>query len=206
MVFISSIKVLGERTVDRPFHPDDPHAPIDPYGRSKAAAERSLSEIAARTGLELVVVRPPLVHGRGAAGNLAMLARLLLKRIPLPIASIDNRRSMVGAGSLAELLLQAASATATGTYHVSDRYPISTPTLVRALGRGLKVRPILLPFPPGLLRMAGKLAGRSAVMERLGGSLEVDAASTVRDFEWQPSDRTEAELAAAAPSMVGHRE
>src|SRR5437868_1293358 len=95
-VFVSSIKVNGGSTVDRPFRADDPAAPADPYGVSKWEAEQGLRELAARTGLEVVIIRPPLVHGPGAGGNLRRLLALIDRGIPLPLGAISNRRTMVG--------------------------------------------------------------------------------------------------------------
>lgn len=188
LVFVSTIKVNGEATpAGTPFRAEDTPRPVDPYGIAKAEAEEMLAGIAARTGLELVVVRPPLVHGPGVKGNLAALMAILRKGVPLPLASVDNRRSLVGVGNLADSLafLTEREQAAGGTYLVKDGDDVSTPELIRRLAGAMGRPARLLPCPPSLLRLGGRLMGRQAAVDRLIGSLVVDD-SPLRALGWAP--------------------
>ncbi len=187
MVFVSTIKVLGEGTVAAPFSPADPVRPNDPYARSKAVAEARLQEFAGKEGLELIIIRPPLVYGPGARGNLLSLIRLVARGVPLPFRAINNRRSFVAVDALAELLLAAAmSPMPAGTiYHAADRHPVSTPDLVRAIAQGLDRPARLFTLPEQLINGLARVIGRTAAADRLFGSLEVDASASELDFAWQ---------------------
>jgi len=188
IVFVSSIKVNGEATFGRPFRPDDAPAPVDPYGVSKWEAENGLREVATRTGLEVVVIRPPLVHGPGAGGNLRRLLGLIDRGIPLPLGAIRNRRTMVGVENLADLIAVAAASAiaAGGTFLAGDDESVSTPDLVRLLGAGLGKRARLFPVPVALLRLGGALSGLGGEVARLTGSLEVDVSETRTRLGWTP--------------------
>lgn len=186
LLFVSSIKVNGEATrPDRPFTADDPPAPVDPYGISKAEAEAGLAEIAARTGLSLAILRPPLVHGPGAKGNLATLIRVIEKGWPLPLGAIDNRRSLIGVANLADALAFLVASDAQGRFLIRDGEDLSTPELIRRLAQAIDRPARLLPVPVGLLRFLGRLTGRSAAIDRLTGSLVVDD-SRLRELGWTP--------------------
>jgi nucleoside-diphosphate-sugar epimerase len=187
-LFVSSIKVNGEATHGRPFRADDPPAPADPYGISKLEAEEGLRTVAARTGLEVVVIRPPLVHGPGAGGNLRRLLGLIARGIPLPLGAIANRRTMVGVENLSDLIAVAATSpdAAGGTFLAGDSESVSTPELVRLLGAGLGRAPRIFPVPVSLLRLGGALIGRGDDMARLTGSLEVDVSGTRTRLRWSP--------------------
>lgn len=189
LVFLSSVKVNGERTSDRPFTEADPPAPEDAYGRSKWAAERVLAEIALATGLDVVVMRPPLVYGPGVKGNFLRLLRLADKAVPLPLASVRNRRSLVSVWNLCSLIEVSIShpAAAGETFLASDQQDLSTPDLIRALGEGLGRPSRLLPVPPPLIRGAGRLFGRGALVARLLDSLRVDSAKATRLLGWRPA-------------------
>ena len=176
-IFVSSIKVNGESTpIDRPFRESDTPAPQDRYARSKWAAEQALARVSAETDLEVVVVRPPLVYGPGVRANFRRLIRLVDLGLPLPFASIENKRSIVYVGNLADALALCASAPeAKGkTFLVSDGEDVSTPDLVRriaaALGRGLR----LFAFPPRLLPA------------KLVESLVVDCGAIRAAIGWRP--------------------
>ena len=139
-VFVSSIKVNGEETTPgRPFTADAEPQPQDPYGQSKLEAERALFEIARQTGLEVVVVRPPLVYGPGVKANFASLMRALQRRLPLPFGSIDNRRSLVARDNLVDLLVLCTRhpAAAGQVFLVSDGEDLSTAQLCRGLSRAM---------------------------------------------------------------------
>ncbi len=185
-IFVSTIKVNGEATpADRPFRADNTPAPCDPYGVSKAEAETELAGLATRTGLSLAIIRPPMVHGPAAKGNLAALMRVLSKGIPLPLGAIRNRRSLVGVENLADALAFLAASPAQGRFLVRDGEDISTPELIRRLAEGLGMPARLLPVPPALLRAVGAVLGKGAAVARLTGSLVVDD-SPLRDFGWVP--------------------
>lgn len=185
-IFVSSIKVNGEATpADKPFHGDDAPAPVDPYGISKAEAEAELAGIATRTGLSLAIVRPPMVHGPGAKGNLVALMCVLSKGIPLPVGAITNRRSLVGVENLAHALAFLATNSAQGRFLIRDGEDISTPELIRRLADGLGRKACLPPVPVALLRFAGTLLGKGAAIQRLTGSLVVDD-SPLRALGWVP--------------------
>ena len=185
-VFVSSIKVNCEVTpIDRPFRADDPPAATDPYGVSKAEAEAALTGLAARTGLSLVMIRPPLVHGPGAKGNLAALLKVLRLGLPLPLGGVVNRRSLVGVDNLADALTFLVERDAQGCFLVRDGNDVSTPQLIRLLAAGLGRRACLPPVPPALLRLAGALIGKRAAVERLIGSLVADD-TPLRALGWVP--------------------
>ncbi|QRY78721.1 SDR family oxidoreductase [Pseudomonas sp. PDNC002] len=188
-VFVSSIKVNGEETAPgRPFTADDVPHPQDPYGQSKLEAEQALFAISEQTGLEVVVVRPPLVYGPGVKANFASLMGALRRRLPLPFASIDNRRSLVARDNLVDLLLHCTRhpAAAGQVFLVSDGEDLSTAQLCLGLSRALGVRPRLLAVPPWMLRLLGRITGRSQQVQRLLGSLQVDIAKTRGLLEWTP--------------------
>lgn len=188
-VFLSSIKVNGESTpADRPFRETDAPAPIDAYGVSKLEAERALQALAEETGLEVVVLRPPLVYGPGVKGNLARLMRLVRARFPLPLGAVRNRRSMVGLDNLVSAIIAClvAQNAAGQTYLVSDQHDLSTAELVALMARSMEHRANLWPVPLLLLRLAGRLAGRSDEVQRLVGSLRVDSSRLSDELGWAP--------------------
>lgn len=202
LVFVSSIKVNGEVTgiADsterrvlsaegrRVFREDDIPSPQDPYGISKWEAEQALHRIAKETGLEVVIVRPPLVYGAGVKGNFAQMLKVLAKGIPLPLASVRNLRSLVYVGNLADALILCAThpAAAGQTYLVSDGEDISTPGLLRRLGESMGHPARLFPCPLTLLEAAGWLIGKSGQVERLIGSLQIDSGKIRRELDWTP--------------------
>ncbi len=190
LVFLSTIKVNGERTAPgRRFRESDPPAPEDAYGRSKWEAERGLAGLARQTGLEIVILRPPLVYGPGARGNLNRLMRLIRSGVPLPLAALRNRRSMIALGNLCsavEATLDAPAA-AGRSYLLAEEEDFSTPDLIRRLAGAMKRRALLFPVPEAVLRLAGAVAGRADEVERLVGSLRVDASLIARELGWRPS-------------------
>lgn len=190
LVYVSSIKVNGEGTaLGKPFRPDDVPRPVDPYGRSKWRAEQALGQVAAETGLELTIIRPPLVYGPGVGGNFAALIRLVERGFPLPFGAIDNRRSMVGLENLHSLILTAARHpdAAGRVFLVSDDNDVSTRALVEAIGRGLGRKPLLLSVSPSLIDWAGALVGKRDVAQRLLSSLQVNIGDTKVVLGWEPS-------------------
>lgn len=188
LVFLSSVKVNGERTDARPYSADDAPCPEDAYGVSKLEAERALARVAAETGLEVVVLRPPLVYGPGVKGNFLRLMNLVARGVPLPLGAVDNRRSFIYTGNLAGAIVKALDApqAAGRTYLVSDGEDVSTPDLVRGLARALGVKPRLLSLPLAALGLAATLAGKRAEFARLTGSLQVDSSRIRRELHWEP--------------------
>jgi len=187
-VFLSSVKVNGESTAARPFTESDAPYPEDAYGRTKLEAEQALAGISAATGLEVVVLRPPLVYGPGVKGNFLRLMRLVARGLPLPLGAIRNQRSLVYVGNLADAIVKSLDApqAAGRTYLVSDGEDLSTPDLVRGLARALGVKPRLLSLPPAALGLAATLAGKRAEFARLTGSLQVDSSRIRRELDWRP--------------------
>lgn len=200
-VFVSTIHVLGHETTSRPFRPDDPPHPASLYARTKLEAEEGLKEIAARTGLDVVVVRPPLVHGAGAKGNLARLLRAIERGLPLPFAGIDNRRAMVDARCLADLLLLAARhPQAPGRILLpADARPVSTPELVRLLATAAGRRARLFRLPG--FAQARRLPTVGPQIASLVDSLEVDTAAA-EALGWAPAAGPEAGLHAFVASRA----
>jgi len=187
LVFLSSIKVNGECTAI-PFSADQPAAPQDAYGISKWQAEQILHDISETTHLQIVVIRPPLVYGPGVRGNFRRLLKLVERGLPLPFASIDNRRSLVNVDNLCDLLaLCIEHPKAPGeVFLVSDNQDLATPELIRTMA-GVLGRPArLLPFPVGWLHGLAGLLGRRQEMQRLTGSLQVDIGKTMVTLHWQP--------------------
>ena len=186
-VFASSIGVHGNRS-DAPLTEDSPLAPAEPYAESKLAAERALQDIAARTGLQLVVIRPPLVYGPHCPGNMARLIRLIQRGWPLPLASVHARRSLIGVRNLASLMEVALAhdAAAGQVFVAADGEDIGLAQLIRLLAAGLGVGTRLLPTPVPLLRLGARIAGRGATWDRLAGSLLVDAAKARQVLDWHP--------------------
>ena len=186
LVFLSSIKVNGE-SAGRPITEDDPPHPEDAYGISKWEAEQALHRVSAETGLEVVILRPPLVYGPGVKGNFRRLLDVVARGWPLPLASIRNRRSLIYVGNLADAIVAAiATPQAAGkTWLASDGEDVSTPDLVREIGRALGKDAWLFPCPVGLLKAAAALAGKGPEAARLAASLQLDCSRIRRELLWR---------------------
>jgi nucleoside-diphosphate-sugar epimerase len=201
LIFLSSIKVNGESTKPgEPFLVSTPPRPEDVYGSSKWEAEQALTRLAQRTGLELVIVRPPLVYGPGVRANFLRLMQLVASGAPLPFASVENRRSLVALENLVDLLLRCLDHPGSpgNTFLVSDGRDLSTPQLIEALAVALGTHARLLPAPAWLLHLVGRMAARSAEMDRLIGSLQVDIRHTCHTLQWSPPLPIETGLAQTA--------
>jgi nucleoside-diphosphate-sugar epimerase len=200
LVFVSTIKVNGEETRDRPFIESDPACPGDPYGISKWEAEQVLARVAADTGLEYVILRPPLVYGPGVKGNFLKLLSAIERGVPLPLAAIANRRSLLYLGNLVDALILAAthSLAAGKTFLVSDGQDVSSPELILRLAKEMDAPGRLLHCPRSLLRLGGRLLGRADAVSRLVESLQVDSSAIRSELGWEPPFSLEDGLKATA--------
>ena len=188
-VFLSSVKVNGESTTNRAYAASDDPRPEDDYGKSKWMAEKHVAQIAEHTGMAAVIVRAPLVYGPGVRANFFRLLRVVEKHWPLPLGAIHNRRSLVSIWNLCDFLVQVLQnpVAANRTWMISDGEDLSSPELIRRIGRAMG-RPVrLLPIPPSLLTLIGVLAGRRQEIARICGSLAVDVTQTRRELGWAPA-------------------
>lgn len=188
LVFLSTVKVNGEQTPGYPFTEADPPRPASPYALSKWAAEKVLAEVAATTGIEVVILRPPLVYGEGVGGNFLSLLKLCRLAPPLPFSAVENARSLIYLGNLVDAIAAALEhpAAAGKTFLLRDGKDLSTPALIRLIADGLD-RPVrLFPLPLYFVRFLAAIAGKSAAMERLSGSLRVDDKKIRRELGWTP--------------------
>lgn len=188
-IFISSVKVNGESTNNaQAFNHASLPAPEDDYGRSKQAAEDGLRILVANSGMELVVIRPPLVYGPGVKGNFRSLITVAKKNLPLPLGAINNKRSMVALDNLVDLIITCIDHpnAADQIFMVSDDQDISTTRLLEMMTSATGKHSHLLPVPMSLLQLIGKLMGKQAVIERLCSNLQVDIKHTKETLGWQP--------------------
>ncbi len=189
-IFVSSIKVNGESTASgRPFCADSFASPQDPYAQSKHEAEEALWSIAAETGMEVVIIRPPLVYGHGVKGNFGAMMRWLALGVPLPLAGVtENRRSLVALDNLVDLILMCLnhSAAANQTFLVSDDQDLSTSDLLFKMAHAQGKSARLFYFPLTILKLAATLVGRRSVYHRLCGSLQIDIQKTKQMLDWTP--------------------
>jgi nucleoside-diphosphate-sugar epimerase len=190
LVFLSSVKVNGETTdgLPRPFGVSNDAKPEDPYGISKWEAEQALWEVSAKTGLEVVIVRPPLVYGPGVKGNLARLLKLVRSGVPVPLGAVRNKRSLIGLDNLVDLLICCVDhpVAAGQTFLVSDGQDLSTPDLLRHMAAAMGRSARLFPVPVSLLRAAASALGKQAEIDRLVGSLQIDSSHTRQVLGWVP--------------------
>lgn len=186
-IFLSSIGVNGISNT-RPFSISDIPAPVEDYAVSKMEAEVGLKQIAAQTGMQVVIIRPPLVYGACAPGNFGKLTRLAIKNLPLPLGAIHNKRSLVALENLVDLIVTCIDhpKAANQTFLVSDDHDVSTTELLTMMTRASGKKPRLLSMPVSWLKMAGKLTGKQAVIDRLCGNLQVDITHTKETLGWKP--------------------
>lgn len=196
-VFVSSVKVNGEGR-EVPYRETDPPAPEDDYAVSKWEAEQGLLQIARETGLEVAILRPPLVYGPGVMANFRRLLDTVARGWPLPFGAIRNRRSLLYLGNFVDAIQACLEhpAAAGQTFLLDDGRPVSTPELVRAIARVMGRPARLLPIPVGVLEFAGALLGKRAAVARLTGSLHVDSSAIRTRLGWTPPYSMEAGLAA----------
>ena len=204
-VLMSTVKVNGERTDCRPqtadrnnaipppfFSEASPPAPEDAYGISKWEAEQAL-HAAAASGMETVIVRAPLIYGPGVKGNMQSLMKLAASGLPLPLGAVHNQRSLLYVGNLTDFIVRCIDhpAAANETFLLSDNHDLSTTELLRSMRQAMGKPPRLIPVPAAWFRMAGRLTGKSAVVDRLFGSLQVDCTKARKLLQWEPPFRVE---------------
>jgi nucleoside-diphosphate-sugar epimerase len=205
-VFLSSAKANGEVTSSgHAFTEGDVPAPTDPYGISKLEAERGLQTLAGKTGMEVVILRPPLVYGPGVQANFLSMMRWLFRGVPLPFGSIENRRSLLAVENLVDLIVTVLRhpGAANQIFMVSDGEDLSTPELLRRLAWALEKPVHLLPFPPALLAQLARLAGQQDKAKRLRESLQVDISKVKERLGWRPPVTTDDGLRQAAEWFLG---
>jgi UDP-N-acetyl-alpha-D-quinovosamine dehydrogenase len=208
LVHVSSIRAMGETTAPgRPFCAEDRPRPHDAYGRAKLAIEHALASTAPESGIDLVVLRPPLVYGPGVKGNFRALIGLAAHGLPLPFGGIDNRRNLIFLDNLTDLLATACAhpAAAGQVLLARDDTDVSTPELIRALASGLGRRARLFPVPSALFAAFRLVPGLRPALSRLTLSLQIDDAETRRILGWSPAVDPEAALSATASAFARRR-
>ncbi|MCK5649132.1 MAG: SDR family oxidoreductase [Gammaproteobacteria bacterium] len=203
-VYLSSIKVNGEQTLDKPFYADDKPEPQDPYAVSKFEAEQQLLVLGKETGLEVVIIRPPLVYGPGVKGNFSRLIRLVKKSIPLPLAGINNSRSLVNIQNLCSLIEACLvhPKAAGEVFLISDGRDLSTSELFAQIAQALGKKSRLFYLPGFLIKFLTYIIGRSAEYERLFGSLQVDIAKNKKLLDWSPHVSVETGIKKAVETLT----
>ncbi len=207
LLFVSSIKVNGNATGNKPFIEDGAPRFDDAYGRSKWEAEQALWQVAKGSPLAATVLRPPLVYGPGVKGNFLALLKACSRRWPLPLDGIGNRRSLIGLTNLVDAIVAALMHPAAGgrTYLVRDGEELSTSALIRRISAALGVAPRLWPAPQGLLRLGASATGHSEAAKRLLDSLEIDDSRIRHELGWSPPCSVDEELAATARWFLAPR-
>ena len=206
-VFLSTVKVNGEATlIDKPFRAGDTPQPSDPYAISKFEAEQGLFKLGNETGMEIVCIRPPLVYGPEVKANFLALIHGLGYGLPVPLASIYNKRSLIGVNNLTDLIAVCLShpAAAGEVFLASDGRDLSTPELLRLLSTALHRPARLFHFSPALLLWGASLVGRGDSMRRLTESLTVDIEHTLSTLQWQPPFSVELELEKTVANYVNN--
>lgn len=204
-IYLSSVKVNGEQTLPgQPFTEQDVPAPLDPYGISKHEAEEGLRKLAQQTGMEVVIIRPPLVYGPGVRANFLNMMRWLHKRVPLPFGAISNRRSLVALDNLIDFIVICLEhpAAANQTFLISDGEDLSTSDLLRRMGRALGRPARLIPVPASLLEAGAALLGRRDMTQRLCGSLQTDISKARVLLGWHPAISVDEGLRRAAQGFL----
>jgi len=200
-VFISSVKVNGESTPNgRAFTEVDAPAPQDAYGQSKHETEQGLRQLAVETGMDVVIIRPPLVYGPGVKANFAALMRAVQRGWPLPLGAVHNQRSLVALDNLVDFIVTCIThpQAANQTFLVSDGHDLSTTDLVRGMAQAVGVPARLLPVPEWALQAGASLLGRRDMAQRLCGSLQVDISKTQELLGWKPPVSVDESLAKMA--------
>lgn len=189
LIFVSSVKVNGESTLaGQPFSETSPLAPHEPYGISKREAENGLYQLAQTCGMEITILRPPMVYGPGVKANFANLARAIARGTVLPLGGIHNQRSLVAIDNLTDLIANCLThpAAANQTFMVSDGEDLSTTALVRRMAVAMGRSARLLPIPAGILTAGATLLGQRATAQRLCGNLQIDSSKARSVLGWVP--------------------
>lgn len=187
-IFISSVKVNGENTsFEKPFTPDDKFVPDDPYGLSKYEAEQGLLDLAKETGMEVVIIRPPLVYGPGVRANFATMMKWVNKGVILPFGDINNRRSLIALDNLVSFIIHCIDhpKAANEIFLISDGEDVSTTELLRKVGNAYGNNSRLFPIPVGVLECLAKLLGKEDIANRLFSSLQVDNSKATKLLGWK---------------------
>jgi nucleoside-diphosphate-sugar epimerase len=204
-VFLSSVKVCGESTgPGEAFVETTTPRPLDPYGVSKLEAERGLIELGRASGMQVVILRPPLIYGPGVRANFLSMMRLLQCGLPLPFGGIDNRRSLIGVGNMVDLICTCLRhpAAADEVFLASDGRDLSTPELLRRLSEALDIKARLLPVRAGILEGVAALVGQRALAQRLCLSLCVDSRKVRERLNWYPPFGVDEELRRTARAFL----
>jgi nucleoside-diphosphate-sugar epimerase len=208
-IFLSSVKVNGEITkAGQPFTPDDKFIPSDPYGLSKYEAEQGLMMLAKQTGMEVVIIRPPLIYGPGVKANFAAMMHWLNKGLPLPLgAVITNQRSLVALDNLVDFIVTCIDhpKAANQIFLISDGEDVSTAELLRKTAKAIGKKALLIPVPVSLMRFAAKLIGKTDVGNRLFGSLQVDSSKARELLGWKPVISMEEQLQKTADAYLNEK-
>jgi len=206
-IFISSIKVNGERTLQgQSFNSDDNSVPSDPYGLSKYEAEQGLLALVKETGMEVVIIRPPLVYGPNVKANFSSMMKWVYKGIPLPFGAIHNQRSFVALGNLVDFIIHCIDhpKAANEVFLISDGEDVSTTQLLQKVAKAFAKKPMLIPVPVCLMTFVAKLVGKGDVANRLFCSLQVDSSKARDLLGWKPIITMDEQLKKAAEAYVEH--
>jgi nucleoside-diphosphate-sugar epimerase len=204
-IYLSSIKVNGEETApSQSYSEESTPAPIDPYGVSKWEAELGLEKVCAQTGMEFVIIRPPLVYGPGVKANFQKLMGLVANGMPLPLGAVDNQRSMLALDNLVSFISEAIlnPLAANQRFLLSDGQDVSTSQLLKLLAKGMGKSSLLIPIPVFILRTAAQVFGATAAADRLLGSLQIDSSKARQLLQWQPPLSVEEGIALTAKSYL----
>ncbi|MDO9280871.1 MAG: SDR family oxidoreductase [Methylotenera sp.] len=204
-IFISSVKVNGELTeIDQPFTENDTANPQDAYGVSKFEAEQGLLKISQETGMEIIIIRPPLIYGAGVKANFASMMRAVKRGMPLPLGAIHNQRSFVYVGNLVSLITKCIDhpVAANQVFLVSDGHDLSTTKLLQECANAFGVKARLLPVPQKLIEVGAAMLGKRAVAQRLCGNLQVDITKARTLLGWEPPFSVQVGLKATALGLT----
>jgi nucleoside-diphosphate-sugar epimerase len=207
-IFISSIKVNGEHTtVNKPFTEKNIANPQDAYGISKFEAEQGLLHIAQETGMEVVIIRPPLVYGPGVKANFASMMKWVGKGVPLPFGAVHNKRSLVALDNLVSFIVHCIDhpKAANQTFLISDGEDVSTTELIKKTAKALGKKPVLIPVPVSLMKFAAKLIGKGDVANRLFGSLQIDSSKARELLGWKPAFTMDEQLQKTAEAYLNEK-
>ena len=188
-IFISSVKVNGETTSDdQPFTSDGHHIPTDPYGLSKYEAEQGLLSLAKETGMEVVIIRPPLIYGPDVKANFASMMLWVKKGIPLPFGAVNNQRSLIALENLVSFIIHCIDhpKAANEIFLISDGEDVSTTELLQKVAKAFQVYSWLIPIPVSWMKLAARIVGKGDVANRLFSSLQVDSSKARDLLGWQP--------------------